>query len=352
MFPKMTVGELLDLYARDRLARLRTGSRTERSLRRLLGEDEARLATDLTEKRIAGAVGRLASTARTHANRSLAYVRAFFEWAVREDLIAENPARLVDMPAEEARRDRILAIEELVEVWRAAEVLDYPFCPAIRVMLLTGMQREIVASMRRADVDFGEFNAMGAWRLPSHPRDFAARFEVALANLTRSEIFEAQRNSVRDSSFVFTTTGETPVSGWTRAKRKLDGEISLRRTSAGKEETASWRLDDLRRSLVANLEGIFAIDHGLAISCLHMQTGFGSLRQRFVAYSGCVDDDRASVLALWARLIEESSRPGADIDEVSRRLDYECCLTGLSASQLQADRLTEEAHEELLARGL
>jgi hypothetical protein len=49
---------------------------------------------------------------------------------------------------------------------------------------------------------------------------------------------------------VFTTTGETPVSGFGKAKARLDARIDVIRTLDGVDPMPRWTLHDLRRTMV------------------------------------------------------------------------------------------------------
>lgn len=55
---------------------------------------------------------------------------------------------------------------------------------------------------------------------------------------------------IAGSEYVFTTTGKTPVSGWSKAKRELDKE-SERQLG---QPLAPWRLHDLRRKAATGLQ--------------------------------------------------------------------------------------------------
>jgi integrase len=62
---------------------------------------------------------------------------------------------------------------------------------------------------------------------------------------------------VEKSDLVFTTTGKTPVSGFTKAKARLDGDVQELRAKAAAEVGKSapeaipgWRLHDFRRTAV------------------------------------------------------------------------------------------------------
>ncbi|MBV8849681.1 MAG: hypothetical protein JOZ16_08885, partial [Methylobacteriaceae bacterium] len=53
--------------------------------------------------------------------------------------------------------------------------------------------------------------------------------------------------------FVFTTTGKSPISGFSRARRLLDAKITEARDGA---LLSPWRLHDFRRSGVTRLAGM------------------------------------------------------------------------------------------------
>jgi integrase len=346
----LTIEQLLRRYAAQRLPKLSSGERIQRTLTLLLRQDFQKIAGEMTAADVAAAVARVASAAPTHANRSLGYLRAFFGWAIDNDILAVNPARGVPMPADENVRNRVLTLQEIVDVWRSVQVLDYPFAPAIRIMILTGMHREKVASIRHRDIEFGEFGGLGIWRLPAHQSDFAREFVVALPDLARREIALAKSMSPSRSPYLFTTTGTSPSSGWSRIKHKLDTEIDRRCDEASRPAMAPWRLDDLRRSLVANVEEHLMVDHALAISCLHVQSGFSSLKKRFVAYSGCVDGYRGEVLAAWARLIDLASRPDFSIEKACSRVELEAGYTFLQSREFDEGLLSDEALDAMHAR--
>jgi integrase len=54
--------------------------------------------------------------------------------------------------------------------------------------------------------------------------------------------------------FVFTTTGRTPVSGFSRAKLAIDKAIADALRERGGEPPAAWTFHDLRRTVATNLQ--------------------------------------------------------------------------------------------------
>lgn len=78
------------------------------------------LRVDTTDKRsIAAQLTRLSTEAGpVQANRTRASLSKFFNWCLREGLVDANPAALTNVTAEK-RRDRVLANDELAEIWKA-----------------------------------------------------------------------------------------------------------------------------------------------------------------------------------------------------------------------------------------
>ena len=87
--------------------------------------------------------------AKVAANRALAYVRRFFNWAAGRDMIEANPAQYVEKPADEVRRDRVLDDLELVEVWRGVEGMSLPFAAGVRLLMLTAARRSEIFDANR-----------------------------------------------------------------------------------------------------------------------------------------------------------------------------------------------------------
>lgn len=75
----------------------------------------------------------------SEANHAFKYLRSFFLWCVRRDLLEANPIAAMRMPYREHSRDRILTPAELKAIWQVAT--DYPFGTIIRLAILTGQRR-------------------------------------------------------------------------------------------------------------------------------------------------------------------------------------------------------------------
>jgi integrase len=175
------------------------------------------------------------------ANRTLAVMRKLFAWAVSRGYVDRNPCEGVAKPGEETKRDRVLSDDELALVWRAAEGMAYPFGSAIRLLFLTAARRDEVGSMTFAEVDF----RANVWTLPAERSKNGLGHVIPLSGAALSIIESIPRIGKRDG-FVFTTTGETAVSGWSKAKATLDAASGI----------ADWRLHDIRRTAASGMAAL------------------------------------------------------------------------------------------------
>jgi integrase len=195
--------------------------------------------------------------APVHANRLLAALRRFFNWAVERDLIYASPAAGIKPPAKEISRERTLTRDELAAIWKATGEMDYPFGPYIRLLILTGQRRNEVAGAR-----WKEFNlADGTWTIPG---ERAKNGKAHLVHLSQEAI--ATLNGItRDEGreLVFTTTGTTPVSGFSRAKKALDDASGI----------SNWRIHDLRRTFATIATGELGIEPQVVDKILNHSTG-------------------------------------------------------------------------------
>jgi integrase len=186
------------------------------------------------------------------ANRTLAAIRALFNFALRRGIIDSTPVALVERPGEETRRERTLTAEEIRAVWDVAGALGYPFGPFFRLALITGQRRDEVARMRWADLDLDE----RTWTLPAEATKAGRSHVVPLAPLAVEILRGLPRKAVtvdrviRASPYVFTTAGDVPISGFSKAKPRLDQTIAKARDGAA---LVPWVIHDLRRTAATEM---------------------------------------------------------------------------------------------------
>lgn len=229
------------------------------------------------------------------ANRTLAAIRALFNWALRRGIIDATPAALVRAPGEEKRRERTLVAEEVRTVWGAAAELSYPFGPFFQLLLLTGQRREEVARIRWADLDLDE----RIWTLPSTATKAARTHVVPLAPMAVELLGHLPRIG---TTHVFTTTGATPISGFSKAKSRLDRSIAEARGKA----LAPWAIHDMRRTAATEM-GRLGVSRFLIGRVLnHADRTVTAVYDRHLYLA-----EKRHALEIWARYLDSLVRPQA-----------------------------------------
>lgn len=332
-----TLRDTLDHYETSKLSHLRRGAATRRALdgkRGLLRDMLAREPGSITRAEIRAAVERHAKTSPIAANRSLAYARAFFNWCVGEEIIESNPAEKVKKPGKENQRDRAHSLAELGEIWAAAGMLGYPFGPLYRLLMVLPMRREEIAAMPVAELDLGSDDdaTQGIWTLPAARTKRANALRVPLSPLARSIIKDAlaerpdgafdKGGRWQVNPFLF-STGCTPVSGFTKGKRRLDRAIADARAKVAAEEASrtgtqdgsapepdampGWTIHDLRTSFATNASDRLGVDATVADRCLnHVGSATTSKIMRTYNQSELFEPRKAALCA-WASLIESEA---------------------------------------------
>lgn len=184
------------------------------------------------------------------ATAVLAQVRKMFAWhATRDDKfnspIVKGMART---SPKKMKRDRILSDNEIRVMWEALDASTPPYRQLVRFLLFTAQRRSEAAKSLKA-----EFKA-DTWEVPPERIKVAAPHVVPLSEAARGQI-EELGDLLDLGDHVFTTTGDKPFSGFSKAKAQLDAEMEgIMRQHAGAKPSAKqkllkpWRLHDLRRT--------------------------------------------------------------------------------------------------------
>ncbi len=237
------------------------------------------------------------------ANRTLAAVRALFNWALRRGMIDATPAALVEAPGEETARVRVLTGEEIRAIWAAAEDAAYPFGPFFRLALVTGQRREEVARMQWDHLDLNE----GTWTLPAAATKAGRTHIVPLVPLA-IEIMKALPHKAfahghvtKPSRYVFTTAGEAPISGFSKAKKRLDQSIAKHRDGSA---LAAWTVHDLRRTAATEMArlGVSRLVIGKVLN--HADRSVTGIYDRHLYLP-----EKRHALEMWAQYLRHLLRP-------------------------------------------
>jgi integrase len=236
--------------------------------------------------------GIIGKPARLVANRTLARLRALFNWAVEKERLVASPIGRMKLPTQEEDRDRVLTDDEIRWFWHACEKIGPPFGSLFRLLLLTAQRREEVAAMTWSEVDVDK----SVWEIPRDRTKNGRAHEVQLSEAAVAVLRTLQR--IDGIELVFTTTGETPVSGFSKAKRRLDAAMLAHKGNAIPE----WTLHDLRRTATSGMARMNFPPHVCDKILNHVGgtiSGVAAVYNKF-AYL----DERRAALEAWGRYVE------------------------------------------------
>jgi integrase len=239
-----TVEALVTLFM-ERYAKRNTRERTWQETQRIFDRDvipvwKGRPVGSIHRRDVVALLDDIAGKHAVHANRVLAAVRRMFSWACERDLLEASPCFGVKAPSPEVSRDRVLNDDELRLVMRAAEKLEAPFGPYVRMLALTLQRRNEVSGMK-----WGELNlAEATWTLPASRTKNASEHIVPLPGAAMAILETMKETRFANADHAFTTTGKSPISGFAKLKLQLDRLVE----AENGEPIAPWRFHDLRRS--------------------------------------------------------------------------------------------------------
>ena len=219
----------------------------EKSLREIDGHD---IFTAIDEAKKIGLPGFRVSegVSENRARHTRNALSGLFAWAHRQRLVESNPCLTVAAPSLPDSRDRVLTDDEVRWFWKACSGMKAPFERALKILLLTGQRRNEVSGMVREELNA---DREPEWHLPKERTKNKLAHIVPLLPAALA-LIECEHSG----RYVFSTTGGArPISGWSKAKRKLDEKmLELARKEMGKGfEIKPWQIHDLRRTAVTHM---------------------------------------------------------------------------------------------------
>ena len=281
-----TVNAILD----DRLVFLRrNGKRSadevarifDRHVRPAIG---SAVIYDLQREDVSAMLKKIASRAPQMARCVRANLNAALEWHRDHD----GRFNHVVMPSQKSiaapsKRDRVLELDELRDVWSALEDLDGSFPALVRTLLLTACRRDEVAAMHTSEITGDD------WTIPASRYKTKRDHVVPLVPAIAAVLPKAD-------GFLFASAGfDRPFAGFSKAKRLLDQAIAVRRKRAGRKPMTPWRIHDLRRT-ARTLMAAAGVHNDVAERVLgHVSTGVQAVYNRHTYRA-----EKAAALTRWA----------------------------------------------------
>ncbi|MGH6865573.1 MAG: tyrosine-type recombinase/integrase [Methyloceanibacter sp.] len=235
------------------------------------------------------------------ARNLLGHVRAFFNWAIEagDYGLESSPCdriRPKHLIGERTPRDRVLTDAELRALWNAANEIGYPFGPLVQLLMLTGVRKTEASGSQWPEFD------RKRWTVPSE------RFKsksTHLVPLSDSAVALLKSLPVHNKGkYVFTTSfGLKPVTGFTRAKERIDKIM----TEELGEAFAPFRLHDIRRTVRTRLAGLRIADE-----VAEMIIGHGRKGIQRVYDLHQYETEMREALELWAARLRSIVTPPPD----------------------------------------
>ena len=243
-----TFKNAFEAYLRRKASKLKSGPDIEREMRREFKDWMAMPLADISPSRVKAAIQAIVERgAPTNAHFLLAVTRAFFNWVVDSgdfNLEVSPCAKLKPTVLIGPRnvRARVLKDYEIGAYWHAAEAMGYPFGKFYQLLLLTALRRDEAANARWGEID----NAAKLWVVPPERMKGGSAHAVPLTPEISASLESVPRFAGGD--YLFSTTGgQKPVSGFSKAKARLDG-LMRKELEAQSRPFENFVIHDIRRT--------------------------------------------------------------------------------------------------------
>lgn len=205
------------------------------------------------------------------ARNTHAVLRKLFSWAIDQGDLAVSPISAAP-PLVKARK-RVLTPDEMVAAWQASFKLGRPMGQFVRMLFATLQRRNEVAGLPWAEVtELNHIWHQDGERVKNDEDHLvplnALAIEVLADMAAGPKPGAGKAKAWPRKGLVFTTTGETAISGFSKVKAKLDREmLPILQKLADKRADAlgeapelvflpPWRLHDIRRSGTTQMQAL------------------------------------------------------------------------------------------------
>lgn len=270
--------------------------------------------TEISDADIAERIDEIGERSRSAALKAYKTLRSIFGYACDKERRHLPPNRSpmlgIKPPSKAGKRERTLTDAELRLVWISAGGLGWPFGPIVRLLILTGQRRDEVAGMAWGELD----KPKKVWLLPGERSKNGLPNLVPLAPSALSIVTDLPVIK-SEAGLLFTTTGETAVSGFSKVKSRLDAtilelmrreakEAGLGETEIAKLAVVPWTLHDLRRTLATGCQRLgFATEITEAV-INHISGSRAGIVGVYQTYR--YEAEKRGALEAWARHVAAS----------------------------------------------
>ncbi len=288
-----TVRTILDRYDEMHLAQLRTGKQRRKQIEVAFGNRLDDPMNKVERRHLQEFIDKVAGKGtKVLANRYKAAISAFTSFAWKRGYIDHNiGAGLAKAPGKEKPRDRLLTLTEVRAIYDAAGLLSPLWTPIIRLLILTAQRRGDIVGLRHSEIDFDK-------RRIDLPGSRTKNGKAHIVHLSEPAL-EIASAVTPTNDLMFTTTGKTPVSGFSKVKVEIDKLLP--------EDMAPWTFHDFRTAF-ATIMAEGGADEGIVDRILNHSASASAASAVARVYNLSAQlDKRAIVLDRWAELVTKRS---------------------------------------------
>ena len=238
-------------------------------------------------------------TAPAQARNLLAHIKRLMAWAADQHVygFAVSPIAHIKPGAivgEKASGTRVLTDQELAALWRAAGEMGYPYGPAYRLLLLTGLRLNEVA-----DAHWSEFDLVAKlWVVPASrmkAKNHKARPHAVPLTEPVTEILQSLPRFATGGYLFSTDCGAKPVWMSSKIKRQLDALMG---------NPPPWTHHDIRRTVRSGLSRLKISEEAREAVLAHVRPGIKGTYDRYEYL-----DEKREALELWAARVQSLTFP-------------------------------------------
>jgi integrase len=224
------------------------------------------------------------------ARNLLGRTKAMFGWAQNQDYgLERNVATDIKASAiigKRVVRERVLSVDEVRQVWRAASKMPYPNGPMYKLLILTGLRLNECAGACWSEID----TEAKTWSIPG------ARMKTGLPHVVpltdhMLDVLGSLPRFVGDHIFS-TDGGHKPIHPSTHEKRKIDAELQI----------PAWQNHDLRRAIRTKLAELGVADPVAEMVLAHKQGGIKGVYNKHQYL-----EERRAALEQWGNEVNPPS---------------------------------------------
>jgi integrase len=268
---------------------------------RLLSDDLKALhgkpAALIKRTEIVAAIDKVHGRSQSAARALFADIRPILAWAHDRAAIEQNPIAGMKGPQSSDARDRVLSDDEIKAFWQAASEQGWPFEGVLKALLLTGQRREEVAGLRWREVELDA----GVWTIAKERCKNGKAHAVDLCPEACRLLSDPKdpRLQSRANDLVFSTTSTTPVSGFSKVKKRVDAR--MKELLGDKFEP--WRIHDLRRTAASGMAALKFQPHVIERVLNHLSGAQGGLVGVY-QHHDYREERREAIMAWGAKVME------------------------------------------------